>query len=73
MSQALIQDTVPEHMRGRAMGAWVLAIGTLPIGQIEMGLLIGMINVSGALSVNAFAIFFLVAYARFALKKSNNQ
>ena len=73
MSQTLIQSSVPKHMRGRAMGAWVLAIGTLPIGQLEMGLLIGVLNVSGALTVNAVGVLILVAYARVALKNSKPQ
>jgi MFS family permease len=33
----MMQDAVPNEERGRAMGAWTVAIGVGPLGQIEAG------------------------------------
>ncbi len=50
--QAMLQLSVAEHLRGRAMGAWVLALGAGPVGHIEIGLLAGLIGAGWALAVN---------------------
>ena len=35
--KTLMQENVPNKDRGRAMGAWVLSIGTAPIGHLGIG------------------------------------
>ncbi len=52
LSQSLIQLSVPTALRGRAGGAWVLAIGTGPIGQLQIGALASVVGVSAAFGVS---------------------
>ncbi|MBN06150.1 MFS transporter [Ponticaulis sp.] len=56
LTQSMLQLSVPNALRGRAMGAWSLAIGISPAGQIEMGLLIGALGLGGAFAVNGTAL-----------------
>ena len=51
-SQSMMQLSVPNHLRGRAMGFWVFAIGSAPLGQLEMGALAVMLGADGALLAN---------------------
>ena len=39
--KTLMQENVPNRDRGRAMGAWVLSIGTAPIGHLGIGAIAG--------------------------------
>lgn len=52
LTQTLVQSAVPNELRGRAMGSWVLAIGFGPAGHLQIGLLIAVFGVTAALSVN---------------------
>lgn len=52
LQQTLIQLAVPEAQRGRAVGIWVLSVGSAPVGNIEMGSLIGALGAPGALVIN---------------------
>jgi predicted MFS family arabinose efflux permease len=61
MSQALIQQTVANELRGRAMGSWVFAIGVAPLGQLEMGALVLGIGVGAALVVNGGAMLLVAS------------
>jgi len=56
LSQILVQRAVPNEMRGRAMGTWALAIGTAPLGHLQMGALISAFGVSTALAINGCAL-----------------
>ena len=38
LTQSMMQLAVPSELRGRAMGAWQVAVGFSPIGHLEMGL-----------------------------------
>ena len=38
LHQSLLQLSVPNEQRGRAMGSWIVGIGTAPVGQLEVGL-----------------------------------
>ena len=51
-SQSMMQLSVPNHLRGRAMGFWMFAIGSAPLGQLEMGALAVMLGADGALLAN---------------------
>ena len=38
-TQTLIQDAVPDHLRGRVMGIWMVAFsGSVPLGSLWTGL-----------------------------------
>ena len=56
LTQSMMQLAVPAALRGRAMGAWQVAIGFSPIGHLEMGLLSGAIGTAGALLINGAAL-----------------
>jgi hypothetical protein len=51
-SQILVQKAVPNEMRGRAMGTWALALGTGPLGHLQMGTLISVFGLPAALAIN---------------------
>ncbi len=57
--QSMLQIAVPEAQRGRAMGAWVFALGMGPIGHLELGLLLSMFGAAAALTVNAAALIII--------------
>lgn len=52
LQQTLIQMAVPDEQRGRAVGLWVLSIGSAPVGHLEMGFVIAAIGVPAALLIN---------------------
>jgi predicted MFS family arabinose efflux permease len=52
LQQTLIQLAVPEEQRGRAVGVWVLGIGSAPLGHLEMGGLVTSFGAPLALSTN---------------------
>jgi MFS family permease len=56
MAQSLLQQSVPEHLRGRAGGAWVVAIGFAPLGQVQIGALASLLGVSAALGLSGLAL-----------------
>jgi len=56
LAQTLIQLAVPSGLRGRAGGAWVVAIGMAPLGQFQIGALASLFGVSAALGVNGLAL-----------------
>jgi predicted MFS family arabinose efflux permease len=56
LTQSMVQLSVPNRLRGRAMGAWVLAIGSSPLGHLEMGALVVSLGVGGAMLINGAAL-----------------
>jgi MFS family permease len=52
LQQTLIQLAVPSEQRGRAVGLWLLSIGSAPVGHLEMGMLIAALGVPLALLIN---------------------
>jgi predicted MFS family arabinose efflux permease len=56
MHQALLQQTVPNEQRGRAMGSWVVGIGTAPVGHLEAGYLADLTSARMTLVVNGVAL-----------------
>ena len=52
LQQTLIQLAVPEAQRGRAVGIWVLGLGSAPAGHLEMGALAAAIGAPGGLLIN---------------------
>jgi MFS family permease len=66
LAQSLLQRSVPAHLRGRAGGAWVVAIGLAPLGQLQIGGLASLVGVSAALGASGLALVGLVAATAFA-------
>ena len=56
LAQSLLQLSVPGHLRGRAGGAWVVAIGLAPLGQLQIGALASLFGVSIALGTSGLAL-----------------
>ena len=52
LQQTLIQLAVPEAQRGRAVGVWMLGLGSAPAGHLEMGALAAAIGAPGGLLIN---------------------
>ena len=57
--KALMQENVAEEERGRAMGSWVLSIGTAPVGHLGVGGLAGLLGAPGALLLNGGVLAFV--------------
>ncbi|MEX2617480.1 MAG: MFS transporter [Alphaproteobacteria bacterium] len=56
LTQSMMQLSVANHLRGRAMGVWVLAIGAAPLGHLQMGAFADWAGVGNALLVNGAAL-----------------
>ena len=52
LSQSMMQVSVANRLRGRAMGAWVFAVGFAPVGHLQVGALAVTLGVGNALAVN---------------------
>jgi predicted MFS family arabinose efflux permease len=52
LQQTLLQLSVPEDQRGRAVGIWVLGVGSAPVGYLEMGALIDRLGAPAGLLIN---------------------
>ena len=61
MAQGLMQLSVPHHLRGRAGGAWVVAIGLAPLGQLQIGALASLFSVGVALGASGVGLVVLAA------------
>jgi MFS family permease len=59
LTQSMMQLSVPDRLRGRAMGAWVFAIGAAPVGHLEMGALAASVGVGAALGINGGALILI--------------
>ena len=58
-SQTILQRLVPNDLRGRVMGAWTMAVGTSPIGNLEIGALASLIGITIALAAHGGALILL--------------
>jgi MFS family permease len=56
LSQTLIQRSVPTALRGRASGAWVVAIGIAPLGHLQIGALASWVGVGAGLGASGLAL-----------------
>jgi predicted MFS family arabinose efflux permease len=65
----LMQENVAEEERGRAMGSWVLSIGTAPVGHLGVGGLAGVLGAPGALLVNGGVLAFVSLCAAIGLPR----
>jgi MFS family permease len=72
LGQSLMQQTVPAALRGRASGAWVVAIGVGPVGQFQVGALVSWLGVAPALGMSGAALVIVAVAARFLIARSRN-
>lgn len=63
LSQSLVQTVVPDELRGRAMGSWVLAVGLGPVGHLQIGALASALGVSLALMAHGVGLITLAVGA----------
>jgi hypothetical protein len=59
LAQSLLQLSVPAHLRGRAGGAWVVAVGLAPLGQLQIGALATLFGVGVAFGLSGFVLIVL--------------
>ncbi len=57
LSQGLMQSVVPNEQRGRAAGAWQVAVGFGPFGNLQTGYIAGFAGLSVALTLNGGLLF----------------
>ena len=69
LHQSLLQLSVSNEQRGRAMGSWIIGIGTAPIGQSEVGLLAGATDSKTALLINGASLAILAVIMAVLLPK----
>ena len=56
LHQSLLQLSVSNEQRGRAMGSWIVGIGTAPVGHMQIGYLAEATNARIALLVNGVTL-----------------
>jgi MFS family permease len=69
LHQSLLQLSVSNEQRGRAMGSWIVGIGTAPVGQLQIGYLSELTNARMALLVNGVALAVLALIMGIALPR----
>jgi hypothetical protein len=69
LSQSLVQTAVPNELRGRAMGSWVLAVGMGPLGHLQIGALATALTVTFALATHGLGLLALAAGSAFFFPK----
>ncbi len=57
--KTLMQASVPNEQRGRAMGSWVLSIGLAPVGHLGIGAMAGALSAPVALLINGSVLTFV--------------
>ena len=70
LGQSFIQQTVPAALRGRASGAWVVAVGVGPVGQFQIGALVSWLGVAAALGLSGAALVVVAASAWFLISRA---
>ena len=63
LTQSMMQLSVADHLRGRAMGAWMFAIGSAPLGHLQMGVVVAMMGLDLALYFNGAMVLVVIAAA----------
>jgi hypothetical protein len=56
LEQTLIQLAAPEDQRGRAVGVWLLGLGSAPVGHLEMGGLVTALGAPVGLLINGVLV-----------------
>jgi MFS family permease len=60
LAQSMMQLSVANELRGRAMGIWVLALGFGPLGHLELGAVAGAFSLQSGLLLNG-GVLILIA------------
>ena len=63
LTQSMIQSSVRNDMRGRAMGTWVIALGMGPVGHLALGNLAAWIGAGMAVAVSGTVLLFIAGVA----------
>lgn len=69
LHQTLLQFSVSNEQRGRAMGAWVVGVGTAPVGHLEIGYLASLSSAPAALCMHGLALVILSVGLAFFLPR----
>lgn len=69
LHMALLQHSVVNAQRGRAMGAWVVGVGTAPLGHLEIGYVAGIAGAATALIWNGALLIVLAGALTLALPR----
>jgi predicted MFS family arabinose efflux permease len=69
LHMALLQHSVANEQRGRAMGAWIVGTGTAPMGHLSIGYLAEVVGASMALRLNGAALIVLAGALACALPR----
>jgi len=69
LSQSMMQMVVPDRLRGRAMGAWVFAVGLAPVGHIVAGLLAERFGADTAMLMNGIALLIITLLVLLAVPR----
>ena len=67
--KTLMQNSVSDEERGRAMGSWVLSIGFAPVGHVGVGALAGAVGAPRALLINGAALVAISIVAALGLPR----
>jgi MFS family permease len=59
LHHTLLQFSVANEQRGRAMGSWIIGTGVAPVGHLEVGALASLAGAHLALLVNGLALMLL--------------
>ena len=59
LHQTLLQVSVANEQRGRAMGSWIIGTGIAPVGHLEVGTLASLTSTHLALLANGLALMIL--------------
>ena len=70
LGQSLMQQAVPPALRGRASGAWVVAIGVGPVGQFQIGALVSWLGVAAALGTSGAALVAVAVGVRLVMVRA---
>jgi MFS family permease len=63
IGQTLVQQRVPDHERGAAVGIWYFAIGFGPVGHLGLGAIASGIGVAPTLALSGIALATVAAVA----------
>ena len=55
----MMQLSVSNELRGRAMGIWVLALGFGPLGHLELGIVSDTFGLQGGLLLNGLVLIWI--------------
>ncbi|MBE10498.1 MAG: hypothetical protein CMM35_09305, partial [Rhodospirillaceae bacterium] len=72
LSQSMLQLSVSNALRGRAMGIWVLALGFGPLGHLELGTIAESMDLTTGLLINGCALTVIACITAVAVPRLRN-